>query len=123
MIETNILSEMPAIVLHRVSGRMSETVALAGVSDALSIITTLAKKQPKFGLLLDMRGYLIDDLAAHRLWSTGFKEHALLRMYVRAVAVVGDRTPKAEAEKGCLESDTIKFFYELDAAETWLRNE
>lgn len=121
MIETRLLSDSPEIVHHRVSGRLSEADALAGVNEAIVIIERLIKTQSAFSLLLDMRGYIFGDLASHKIWSQGFKEHELIKKHVKMVAVVADSSLSIKAEKDLLETSTLRFFFEPGAAKDWLR--
>lgn len=122
MIETKISNESPLIVYHCVSGKMSEEEATDGASKAMSIINNIVGKSLRFSLVMDMRGYLFDNLNAHRIWSIELKEQSALKENVDRVALIGDDTVKLRAEKELMESDVLKFFTELELANQWLKN-
>lgn len=121
MIETKIVSENPTVVCHTLSGRLNEDDAESGAAEAMSIITDLVRKGSKFNLILDMRGYVFDDLNAHRIWSTEFKQQ-ISREHVARVAIVGKDTPQLKAEREMMESGTLKFFIELEQASQWVKS-
>ena len=122
MVETKILSESPTIVYHQVSGRMSEVEAAAGAAKAISMINSLVGKDMRFDFIVDMRAYVFDNLNAHRIWSIELKEQKLLKDNIHRVAIIGDDTPKLKVEKEMMESDTLKFFSELELANKWLKS-
>ncbi len=122
MIETKITNEIPLIVYHCVTGEMSEEEAAVGASKAMSIINNIVGKNMRFNLVMDMRGYLFDNLNAHKIWSIELKEQNTLKENVDRVALIGDDTNKFRAEKELMESDVLKFFTELEVANQWIKN-
>lgn len=122
MIGTRSLHSNPTIVLHRVSGRLNENQALTGASEALAVVRKLLKTTATVHLILDMRGYAFDNLKAHRIWSTEFKLHPLIKEHVKRVSVIGDDSPKFRAEKKVMETDSLRFFLTLEPALNWLKD-
>ncbi len=122
VVETKILNKNPTIVYHRVSGRMSEDEAATGTAKAMSMIGNVVSEGSKFDLIMDMRGYIFDNLNAHRIWSVDLKEQKVLKDNVGRVAIIGDNSPKLRAEKGMMESDILKFFTDMEEAKKWLQN-
>ena len=121
MIETKLLTENLPVVYHRLSGRVSRKEVTDGTIEAMSVVKSIVDKNEQFDLILDMRGYILDNLNAHRLWTLDFKEQKILQEHAKRVAIVGDNTETLETEKEMMESATLKFFTELDAAYYWLK--
>jgi len=125
MIETKIIHENPTIVYHRVLGRMSEDEAIAGIEKAKSTIENVVSKTLNFDMIVDMRGYILENLDAHRIWSTGLKEKTAFKLDeddIVRVAIIGDDTPTFKVERDMMESNILKFFTELEIANKWLKS-
>ena len=122
MIETTLIEGQKKIVYHRVSSAMNELEAVEGAKEAMSIVSEIVKNKERFNLVLDMRGYIFEDIKPHRAWSLGFKEQRLLKDNVDCVAIVGDETPQLRAEKELMESGSIKFFTDQKLATQWISN-
>ncbi len=123
MIDTKVVNQLPKIVHHRVTGPLSENEAMVGAVDALSVVKQIVGLGERLHLILDMRGYVFDNLGSHKIWATEFKEHSLLSENIDGVAVVGDPGPKLSAEKEMMETDGLKFFTDFNSAYEWLRNQ
>lgn len=121
MIETSLLKEDPPVVYHRVSGNIRTDEASDGANKAMSVINSIVKNNIKFDLVIDMRGYIFDDLVAHRIWALEFKEQKILKENAARIAIIGDYAEKFKAEKELMESAILKFFTDLDAAYSWLK--
>lgn len=120
MIETSLLIENPPIVYHRISGRINKDEAAEGAAKAITLIKSIVKNDTKFDLIMDLRGYIFADLAAHKTWSLEFKNQTILKDYAQRIAIIGDCTEKFVAEKELMESSRLKFFTEFDPAYSWL---
>jgi len=120
MIETHILSTSPHLILHRISGDISESESASGTESGYSKIIDSVKICGLFDLILDMRTYHFDTLNARRIWSLGFKTAPLLAASVRNVAIVGDDNATVRAEKDMLENDRVKFFWSYEDAYQWI---
>ena len=123
MIETKIVNQVPTIVHHRVTGTLSVNEAKSGSVKALSVVKQAVDLGNGLHLILDMRGYIFDNLESHKIWSIDFKQNRLLSEHVDCVAVVGDSVPKFFTEKEMMETDGLKFFTKCSLAYEWLRNQ
>ena len=102
---------------------MNENEAMVGADDALSVVKQVVSMGERFNLILDMRGYVFENLEAHKIWATEFRQHRLISENVGFVAVVGDAGPKLFAEKEMMETDVLKFFFDFNRAYEWLQNQ
>ena len=123
MIETKIIDQVPIIVHHRVTGPLSVNEAKSGSANALSVVKQAVDLGSRLHLIIDMRGYVFDNLESHKIWSIDFKQNRLLSEHVDCVAIVGDPVPKLFAEKEMMETDELKFFTKYNLAYEWLRNQ
>jgi len=125
MIETDILSTHPHVILHRISGDISESESASGTESGYRKVIDSVKICGVFDLILDVRTYHFDTLNARRIWSLVFKTAPLLVKSVRNVAIVGDDNATLRAEKEMLENDSMKFFRYYEDAYQWIygRNE
>ena len=128
MIEINIISKDPILICHRVPAIADRSVAHYAGKIVLETIKTALdnRKSPEpanipVGLILDMRGYAITDLAAHKVWSTTLRQRELVKL-VAKVAIVGNDSSTLRAEKELLSSDTLSFFVEFKSAVAWLHH-
>lgn len=122
MIKTKFIGEFQNVIYHRVTGSISEKEAQIGANEAISLVSKILNNKKNFSLVLDMRGYIFDDLIAHKTWSLGFKEHPLLQNNVSRVALIADESSQLRAEQELMESDNIKFFTEPKNATNWIKN-
>ena len=120
MIETALSPTLAATVLHRVSGVVDMQQARHGAAEALRFVEQLHAEHRSLNLMLDLRGNAFQDLQAHKAWSQGFARNPALQGYVRYVAVVGDDTPTFRAEQELMDSERVRFFVDVVAAERWL---
>ncbi|MBN4081444.1 hypothetical protein JYT44_03675 [Caldithrix abyssi] len=121
MVESKIINENPTIVYLRVSGRISKDEAAFGAEKAMSIISGIIRMNLKSDIIMDMRGYIFDNLNDHhRIWSVELKKQKILKENLERVAITGDDTPKLKAEKEMMKSDILKFFTEFNVAKQWL---
>ena len=74
-IQTEILNQNPTIVIHSISGKLSEVEAKKGAITAIEVISSLIVNGEKIDLILNMKNYIFDNIDSHRIWSLGFKEH------------------------------------------------
>lgn len=123
MIETKIVNQLPVIVHHRVKGTLSVNEARSGAANGLAVIKQAIDMGRRLHLLIDMRGYVFENLASHKIWSIDFKHNQLLSKYVDYVAVVDDPVPKFFAEKEMMQTDELKFFTDYHRAFEWLRSQ
>ncbi len=121
-IQTEILSQNPTVVVHSISGKMGELEAKEGATFAIEIISNLFDGDAKINLILNMKDYIFDNIDSHRIWSSGFKEHRVLKESVGNIAIVGKHSEQLNAEKELMETETLKFFSDLTAASNWLLN-
>ena len=123
MIDTKIIHKLPPIIHHRVSGRMSENEAIVGTADVLSIVEQIIAMGERLNIILDMRGYVFENLKSHKIWATEFRQHRLVSENLCYAAVIGDSGPKLFAEKEAMETDELKFFIDFDSAYGWLQDQ
>lgn len=120
MITTLLAPSSPAVVVHCVSGAIEPEEAALGADAALRCVQHASALHGPLGLVLDMRAAEFRSLAAHRAWSLGFARNPALQAHVHSVAIVAGDTPQLRAEQQLLETERVKFFIDLAAAEAWL---
>ena len=121
---TSIISRDPLTVYHAVPEFTDEAIVRKRVEDALAVIETCVKNDDRFNLLLDFRNFphFKDrySMAAHRVWSTGFKDSQNIRKNVDFTAVLGKESPQFKMEQQFMESYRFRFFTSPDEAAVWL---
>lgn len=120
MIETSCFPTLAATVLHRVTGSVDQQQAEQGAAEALRFVLRLASEQGLLGLVLDLRGKQFVDLQAHKAWSQGFARNPALPGHVGRVAIVDDDTPLFRAEQELMQTEQVRFFVDVAAAQAWL---
>ena len=121
MIKTFVLTGHPEIIHHKMQGAITPDVAKAGAEQAIIKIREYLKRNDGLLLALDLRGYRVDNLDSHRIWSHEFKEHKLVSENITKVAIIGDESPQMRAEQELMGSETLRFFTDFDDAVTWLK--
>jgi hypothetical protein len=120
MIETSLSPTLAATVLHRVTGVIDMQQAQLGAAEALRFVEQLRAEYESVNLMLDLRGNAFRDLQAHKAWSQGFARNPALQGYVRYVAIVGEDTPTFRTEQELMDSEQVRLFVDVAAAERWL---
>jgi hypothetical protein len=123
--ETKLISTNPIIVHHTVSSFADEEETLKGVKLAVELITEIAKDNHSFNLLIDFSKADVHSphkLSAQKIWDVGFKENKEIHRHLLKVATVAIDSPKYRAEKEFMESETHRFFIDLNDALHWLKS-
>jgi len=123
MISSQTLKTSPHIILHKITGEISEAESQTGTDEAIACTQYSFEQHGRFHFLLDMRGYSFQTLEARRIWSLGFKTAKPIEDNVNLVAIVGDDNYTVRAEKEMLESETLRFFWDEESAKAWLMKE
>jgi hypothetical protein len=120
MIQSQLLPELPASLIHRVHGAVDLPQAEAGAATALALAQQSIGEQGVIHLLLDLRGMDFQSLAARKVWNEGFVRHPLLMNHAGAVAIVADDLLHVRAEQAVMEQERLRFFFDLVTALAWL---
>lgn len=123
MISTQTIQTSPHIILHKITGEISEAESQKGTNEAIACTQSSYKEHGRFHYLLDMRGYSFHTLEARRIWSLGFKTAKFIEDNVNLVAIVGDNNYTVRTEKELLESESLRFFWDVESALKWLEKE
>jgi hypothetical protein len=123
MIQSHLVPDLPATLLHRVHGPVDLPQAEAGVTEALALAQQLIGEQGVIHLLLDLRGMDFQRLAARKVWNEGFVRHPLLVDHAGFVAIVADDLPHVRAEQAVMEGERLRFFFDLAEGYNWLADQ
>ncbi len=121
MIETIEFKMIPATIMHRITGNIDVEEVKYSIDDANEATNKIIDKYGRFNLLIDLRGISFTDLASHKTWKI-WLQNRLITEKVSYVAIVLVYSPQTKAEKEFMETETVKFFFDLNEGIDWLQN-
>jgi hypothetical protein len=121
MINTSEYGNIPATLIHRITGEIGTEEVKAGVAHLVSLLNIAVQKHNTINLIIDARGVLFTSLLAHKTWSLGFEPYRALKEKIFYCALILDDSPNARAEKELMQSERLQFFFDLDDGVAWLR--
>ncbi len=114
MINTEKHKNLPATLFHRITGEIGTEEVKTGVAELVEMLRTAIQTHGTVNLIIDAKGVRFTSLKAHKTWSLGLEECPALKGNISYCAFVLDDSPNAQAEKELMESERLKFFFELD---------
>jgi len=121
MIITEEHNNIPATVVHRIDGEVSTEEVEVGIAGLVRILDNAIQRYVTINLIINAKGVKFTSLAAHKTWSQGLEPHSALREKINYCAFILDDSPNARAEKELMESERLKFFFDLAEGVKWLR--
>ncbi len=122
MIRTEEYKDIPATLIHRITGAIGTEEVKAGVAVLANLLDSSVQKHGTINLIIDAKGVTFESLLAHQTWSQGLKPYPALREKISYCAFTLDDSPNARAEKELMENERLKFFFAFDEGVKWLRN-
>ncbi len=122
MINTEQHKSLPATLFHRITGAVGTEEVKTGVAELIEMLRTAVQTHGTINLIIDAKGVRFTSLEAHKTWSLGLEQYPALKRNISRCAFVLDDSPNARAEKELMESERLKFFFELDQGVMWLRD-
>lgn len=121
MIETIEYKKIPAVILHRITGKTDIDDVKRGIAEAKKIINKTIHEYGRFNLILDPRGHNFTDLAAHRMWKMWLIQDVMGKGKNDYAAIIVPDSPTGRGEKELMETEKTKFFFDFDEGSNWLR--
>ncbi len=118
VIETIEYKKIPATIMHRITGDIDVKDLKHGIDEANEEINEMIDKYGRFNLIIDLRGINFTELPAHKtwkIWSQSITEKA------NCIAIVLAYSPHTKAEKELMETEKVKFFFNLNEGVNWLQ--
>jgi hypothetical protein len=120
MITTEEYKKNPDTLTHRVTGEIGTEEVEAGVAKLVEMLHISVQKYGTIKLIINAKGVKFTSLVAHKSWSQGLEPYPSLREKVNYCAFILDDSPNARAEKELMESERLKFFFDLAEGVNWL---
>jgi hypothetical protein len=121
MIITEEYKTLQAVFVHRITGDITVEDAEKGVRDAIKVFEAGIARYDTINVIINTQGLNFTSLIAHRTWRQGLEDCSALRENIHYVIMVLGDSPRGRAEKEFMESDRLKFFFDLDEGIKWLR--
>jgi hypothetical protein len=121
MVITEEHNNIPATVVHRITGEVSTEEVEIGIAELVKILDNAIQRYVPINLIINAKGVKFSSLVAHKTWSLGLESYPALREKINYCAFILDDSPNARAEKELMESERLKFFFDLDEGVKWLR--
>ncbi len=121
MIATIEYKKVPATIMHKITGDIDVDEVKRSINEANEAMNKIIDKYGKFNLIIDLRGISFTDLAAHKTWKI-WSQNRLITENVNYVAIILAYSPHTKAEKELMETETVKFFFDLNEGINWLQN-
>ena len=121
MIKTEEHNSIPATLIHRITGEIGDEDVKMGVAELLEMLRLAIQKHGAINLIINAKGVVFSSLTVHKTWSQGLEQRPDLKEKIHYCAFILDDSPNARAEKELMESNRLKFFFELDEGVNWLR--
>lgn len=112
MIETIEYKKIPATIMHRITGDIDLDEVKCGIDGANEAINKIIDKYGRFNMIIDLRGISFTDLYAHKTWKI-WSQSRLITEKANYIAIVLVYSPHTKAEKELMETETVKFFFDL----------
>ncbi len=122
MLITEKHKDIRATVMHRISGDVTIEDAERGVKEAVEIIETDIQQDGRINVIINMQGANFTSLMAHKTWRQGIGTASAIRQKIDYVIMIIGDSPQGRAEKEFMQTETLKFFFDLDEATKWLRD-
>ncbi len=122
MIETIEYKKIPATIMHRISGDIDVEEVKRSINEANETVAKIIDKYGRFNLIIDLRGINFTDLAAHKTWKI-WSQSKLITGNVNYIAIVLAYSPHTKAEKELMETEKVKFFFNLNEGVNWLQKQ
>ncbi len=122
MINTEKHKNLPATLIHRITGAIGTEEVNTGLAELVEMLRTAIQTHGTINLIIDAKGVRFTSLEAHKTWSLGLEQCSALKGNISHCALVLDDSPNARAEKELMESERLKFFFELDQGVMWLKD-
>ncbi len=120
MIDTEEHKNIPATLIHRITGEIGTPEVEAGVARLINMLNIAVQKNDMVNLIIDARGVQFASLLAHKTWSQGLEPYRTLKEKIIYCALILDDSPNARAEKELMESERLRFFFDFDEGVAWL---
>ena len=120
MFETIEYKEIPAMIMHRITGDINIKDLKRGIDEANEEINKMIDEYGRFNLIIDLRGISFTDLATHKTWKIWSQSELIEKANYIAIVLVCSQYTKAEKE--LMETETVQFFFDLNEGINWLKN-
>jgi hypothetical protein len=120
MIDTAEYGNIQATLIHRITGEIDTPEVEAGVAKLVEMLHISVQKYGTINLIINAKGVKFMSLVAHKSWSQGIEPYPALREKIYHCAFILDDSPNARAEKELMESERLKFFFDLAEGVNWL---
>jgi hypothetical protein len=121
MIKTTEYKNIPATIMHQITGVVDVEEVKRGINEAYEDINKVIHRYGRFNLIIDMRGISFTDLIAHKMWKN-WSQSRLIEEKVNYIAIVLVDSPHTKAEKELMETETVQFFFDFNEGSNWLHN-
>ncbi len=121
MIETIVCKMIPATIMHRITGNIDVEEVKRSIDEANEAMSKVIDRYGRLNLLIDLRGISFTDLASHKTWKI-WLQNKLMTKKVGYTAIVLAYSPHTEAEKESMETETVRFFFDLNEGIYWLQS-
>ncbi len=122
MINSTGCKDIQATVIHRITGQINTEEVKIGIDELVEILDKAVQKQGTINLVINAKGVSFAGLIAHRTWSQGLDNFPTIREKINYCAFVLDDSPNGRVEKEFMDSERLKFFFDVDEAINWLRD-
>ena len=121
MIKTEEHKNIPATLIHSITGEIGDEDVKMGVAELLERLQLAIQKHGTINLIINAKGVSFSGLTVHKTWSQGLEQRPDLKKKIHYCAFILDDSPNAKAEKELMESNRLKFFFEFEEGVNWLR--